>query len=104
VFVTADGSPTSRFQRALVHGNLSEAEAAARELRRLSLHDALRLLVLYAQKRDAKFEHAAVRWLGRLALERRAIGLAELQVAAAALACLHGRRADTAAETLRGLL
>jgi hypothetical protein len=104
VFVTADGSPTSRFQRALVHGNLSEAEAAARELRRLSLHDALRLLVLYAQKRDAKFEHAAVRWLGRLALERRDIGLAELQVAAAALACLHGRRADTAAETLRGLL
>ena len=32
----------------------------------LSLEDALRLVVLYAEAEDDKFDKAAVRWLGRL--------------------------------------
>ncbi len=36
----------------------------------LSLDDALQLVVLYAEAEDDKFDKAAVRWLGRLLLER----------------------------------
>lgn len=36
----------------------------------LSLDQALALLVLYAEAQDDKFDRAAVRWLGRLLLER----------------------------------
>jgi hypothetical protein len=36
----------------------------------LTLEDALRLVVLYAEAEDDKFDKAAVRWLGRLLLER----------------------------------
>ena len=36
----------------------------------LSLEDALQLVVLYAEAEDDKFDKAAVRWLGRLLLER----------------------------------
>ena len=36
----------------------------------MSLEDALALVVLYAEANDDKFEKAAVRWLGRLLLER----------------------------------
>lgn len=46
------------------------AETAAFEMGRLSLSEALALLVLYAEAGDTKFERAAVRWLGRLFLER----------------------------------
>ena len=36
----------------------------------LSLEDAPQLVVLYAESEDDKFDKAAVRWLGRLMLER----------------------------------
>lgn len=52
---------------------------AARELGRLSLMDALSLVVLYARVSSPKFEPAAVRWLARLALEGRDIGLADVR-------------------------
>ena len=39
-----------------------------------------------------QFEPAAVRWLARLALEESDVGLADVQLAAAALRCLRGRR------------
>ena len=42
------------------------AEVAARELGALSLGEALELVVLYAEVEPAKFERAAVRWLGCL--------------------------------------
>jgi hypothetical protein len=55
-------------------------------------------------KGDAKFEPAAVRWLARLALEGREMCLADVQLPAAALACLRGLRADRAEKTLLRLL
>src|SRR5437868_3937092 len=68
------------------------------------LHHALALLVLYARVESPKFEAAAVRWLARLALEGRDVGLDEIQLAAAALGCLRGPRHERAAKTLSSLL
>jgi hypothetical protein len=46
-----------------------QAEAAARELGRLGLEDALRLVLLYHREGDRRFEPAAVRFLGRVLVE-----------------------------------
>lgn len=104
VFVTSQGSAHGRFQCALARGQLEQAEMAARELGRLSLIDALSLVVCYARTGSPKFEQAAVRWLGRFALEGRDVRLAEVQLAAAALGCLRGRKHERAAKTLLRLL
>lgn len=77
---------------------------AARELGWLSLMDALSLVTCYARSGSPKFETAAVRWLARLALEGSDVGLADVQLAAAALACLRGRRHEKAEKTLLRLL
>jgi hypothetical protein len=52
------------------------------------------------ESRNRKFEPAAVRWLARLALEAREIRLDGVQLVAAALGCLRGRRHETAERTL----
>jgi hypothetical protein len=77
---------------------------AAREMGRLSLIHALSLVVLYAKAGSPKFETAAVRWLARLAHEGREVRLNEIQLAAAALASLRGRRHEQAEKTLLRLL
>ena len=64
--MTAQGSAYSRFQRALSTDNLQLIEAAAAELPRVSLEDALAILIVLAQAGDARFERAAARWVGRL--------------------------------------
>ncbi len=73
---------------------------AAREIGRLSLMDALSLVVCYARTGSPKFEQAAVRWLARLAAERQEVRLSEIQLAAAALACLRGRHHERAEKML----
>jgi len=77
---------------------------AAREMGRLSFIDALSLVVAYARVGSPKFELAAVRFLARLALEGREMGLTDVQLAAAALACLRSRRHEKAEKTLLRLL
>jgi hypothetical protein len=104
VFVTSQGTAHGRFQRALDRGNLEQAEHAARELGWLSLVDALALVVAYARSGSPKFEPAAVRWLARLALEGQEMRLGDVQLAAAALACLRGARSARAEKTLLRLL
>ncbi len=104
VSVTSLGSAHGRFQHAVEYGEVGQAEMAARELGRLSLMDALSLVVAYARAGSPKFEPAAVRWLARLALEGRDMRLAEVQLAAAALACLRGRKHDRVEKTLLRLL
>jgi hypothetical protein len=89
--VTAQGSPLTRYRRAVERESLLLAETAAREATFLTLADALGLLSLYAAAADPKFSRAAARWLGRLALEKPELGLAEIQLAAAALAALPHR-------------
>jgi hypothetical protein len=78
------------------------AELTAREMRHLTLEDALELVVLYAEAGDEKFERAACRWLGRLTNERENLRLSEAHLAAAALAALEDAPL-TSATTLRSI-
>jgi hypothetical protein len=63
------GLSHSRFQRALTTGNLQLIETAASELPKVSLEDALAILIVLAQRGDPRFERAAARWVGRLLTE-----------------------------------
>jgi hypothetical protein len=68
-FVTSQGHAYSRFRRALLTKNLRLIDAAAAELLHVPLDDALRILIVMAEKRDPRLERAAVRWIGRLLTE-----------------------------------
>jgi hypothetical protein len=83
--VTSQGSAHERFTRAIKTRNLWAAEIGARELRGLSLHDALDLVALIAQVRPDRLKPAAIRWHGRLEIEARSLTLAESRFALAAL-------------------
>jgi hypothetical protein len=85
MFVTSDGSPYPRFQRALKTGNLTIIRAAAAELPRIGLRDALQICLVVRGIDPDRFERAAVRWLGRFALEARGVTIDAIQTAAAAL-------------------
>jgi hypothetical protein len=74
-----------RFTRAIKQRNLFQAEIAAREMRGLSLADALELVILIAAQRPDRLERAAVRWHGRLEVELPMLTLAESRFALAAL-------------------
>jgi hypothetical protein len=102
VFVTAKGSALTRFRRALERRHIFGAEIAARETAFLSLRDAVGLLALYAAEDSHKYDRAAVRWLGRLALESDDLQLSDLHLAAAALRALR-RRPDSALSVLTDL-
>jgi hypothetical protein len=76
---------------------------AAREMGGLSLADALMLCELLAAVDPARYERAALRWLERF-IDERLPPLAEVALAASALAELrHGQR-NTGVEALRRLL
>src|SRR6059058_2940231 len=83
--MTSQGSAHGRFTRAIKQGNLFAAEIGARELRGLSLHDALDLVALIAQVRPDRLEPVAIRWHGRLEVETRLLTLADSRFALAAL-------------------
>ena len=69
--MTSDGHAHSRFRRALLTKNVNLIDAAARELRHVGLDDALRILVVLAERRDDRFERAAARFAARVTTERR---------------------------------
>ena len=71
VFVTSQGHPYARFRRALLTKNVNLIDAAARELQHVSLADALRILVVLAERRDKRYERAAARFAARVTTERR---------------------------------
>ena len=79
-----------------------EAEASAREFGKLDLADALELLKLIAEREPERYQRGAVRWLGRLMLERPGLSLAQAQLAMRALVALPSERA-TAIALLRQL-
>jgi hypothetical protein len=80
-------------------GNVSHAEAATRQLVQLTLERALRLVLLYAEKEPAKFERAALRWLGRYVTEGKAVSLLKAQLALSALSELRVGEREAAAQT-----
>ena len=101
--MTSQGSAHGRFTRAIKQRNLFGAEMAIREMRNLSLVDALDYLDLLAEVKPEKLEQAALRWHGRLELEASLMTLAESQLALAALASLCAGERD-AVEILRRLV
>ena len=95
--MTSQGSAYSRFQRALRTGNLALVEAAAAELPRIGLDDALTILALLADAGDPRFDRAAARWVGRLLVETPA-GLCDARYALALV-----ERLPTCRDALHGL-
>jgi hypothetical protein len=63
--MTSQGSPHARFRRALLTKNMTIIDAAAAELGRLGLEDALPMLVVMAEKGDPCFPEAAARFAAR---------------------------------------
>jgi hypothetical protein len=90
VFVTSQGTPLTRFRRAIETRSIALAELAAREAGPLPLEDALSLVLLYEAERSPKYDRAAVRLLGRLCDDGERT-LRDAQLAAAALASLRDR-------------
>jgi hypothetical protein len=68
-FVSIKGGSYARFRRALDTGNFTLVRAAAAELATINLDDALRICLLLRADRS-RYEHAVIRWLGQLCLER----------------------------------
>src|SRR5438045_5398015 len=88
MFVTSDGNPYARFRRALETGNEALVTTAALELPRIALDDALRICLVLRGGDPDRYERAAVRWLGRFALEARSVTIGDLRHAANALDAL----------------
>ena len=93
-FVTSDGSPYTRFRRALDAGNELMVLAAARELPHIALDDALEICLVLRGGERARYERAAVRWLGRFALEARGLTIVDLRAAAELLEALPLRTGE----------
>jgi hypothetical protein len=92
--MTSNGSAYVRFRRALEIGNELLALAAARELPRISLDDALRIRPVLGDGDPDRYQRAAVRWLRRFALEARDVTIEDLRLAAEALDTLTDRTAE----------
>ena len=58
---------------------------AAKELPRIALDDALRICLVLRDSDPDRYERAAVRWLGRFALEARDVTINAVRAAAEAL-------------------
>jgi hypothetical protein len=100
--MTSDGNPYARFRRALATGNETLVIATARELPQIALDDALRICLVLRGGEPGRYERAAVRWLGRFALEARGATIEDLRLAAEALDFLP-ERATEAMERLQSL-
>jgi hypothetical protein len=100
--MTSSGTPYQRFRRAIESGNPALVTAAALELPRVALDDALRICLVLRGADPERFERAAVRWLGRFALEAHGATIGDLRLAAEALDALP-ERASEAMEVLQRL-
>jgi hypothetical protein len=69
VRMSQHGTAYGRFLRALDSGNEVLILSAARQLPRVALNDALRICLVLRDGDPDRYERAAVRWLGRFALE-----------------------------------
>lgn len=77
--------PRPRVLAALDRGDLGFIRAHAAKLAPISLPDALRICLMVRDQDPERYEAAAVRWLGRFALEAPAVTLEEVRAAAQAL-------------------
>jgi hypothetical protein len=94
MFVPSDASALTRLRSAIGAGSLPLIRVAAAELGRIHLRDALGILIVIEDKDEDRFEAAAVRWVGRLALETPALTLVELSGALESLNALPDEHAQ----------
>jgi hypothetical protein len=103
VFVTFQGSAYARFRRALASRNPTLAWAAASEVERIDLADALALCLVVAGD-SARYGRAAARWHARYCAELPGVTMAESQLVLAALQALpQGLGTGAAVEALARL-
>jgi hypothetical protein len=86
---TKYGAANNRLRRALGDGDLGRAMTASKELPRVGLQDAAKLLFLMARNRDRRYPRAAARWLSRFAAETKDVTPDQLSRVADALADLQ---------------
>jgi len=89
VFVSIKGSDYRWLKQALERGDLPLVKASAAQLPAVDLPTALDIALLVMDREPHNAERAAVRWVGRWALESREAtlaGLLEVPVAMSALA------------------
>ncbi|MDO8183976.1 hypothetical protein Q5424_08225 [Conexibacter sp. JD483] len=99
MFVSGDSGipPYAVFRQALDAGDLGRVRTLARLMPSVGIEDALRICLLL-RDHDG-YERAAVKWLGRFALEARSASVEDVVAAAAALNALP-HRPDAAMERL----
>lgn len=100
--MTSDGSAISRLHRAIANprASVTQIRMIVAELPGpVCLEDALAILLALLDREPETFPRAAVRWGGRLMLERR-LSLVDAQLALAALGTLPGPGARAGAEAL----
>ncbi|HWI08353.1 MAG TPA: hypothetical protein VNT54_12670 [Solirubrobacteraceae bacterium] len=101
--MTSQGSPYARFRRCLASGNGALVRAAAAELPRMTLEDALAVCLVLCDSEPEVFERAIVRWHALLCRHVRGMTAREAQLALAALQALGGPAALPAARLLEEL-
>lgn len=95
--LTSQGHAYAQFQRALKTGNAVLAMDLARELKRVTLEDAL-ALCLVLRKDEARYQRATARWLARYHAEADAVTLMDIREIADLLAALPVFGTDAATE------
>jgi hypothetical protein len=102
--MTSQGHAVSRFARAVKTGNPNIVLAAAAELPRLSLADALLVLLVFARAGAPQTEAAAVRWAARYLTEVRPTPRPrEAHLVLSAVCALAGPSAAAGREALHSL-
>src|SRR4051812_21605142 len=86
--MTSQGHPYTIFQRAVARRNVAVAWAAAHDAGRLSLVDALELVLLVRERDASRYDAAVVRWLSRFLAETAGVTADEAALLAAHLATL----------------
>jgi hypothetical protein len=82
-YTRSDSIPYASFRAAVDGGNLQRVQQLAKSLGGpVKLDDALRICLLMRDGDPERYERAAVRWLGRFALEARGVTIDDVQEAA----------------------
>jgi hypothetical protein len=104
VRMTAQGSATTRLQRALANPGTTamQIRVIASELPVVGLEDALAILLGLRDREPASYARAAARWGARLVLEHR-LSLSDAQLTLAALTSLDGPSPRPAVDALSEL-
>ena len=97
--MTPEGSAYARFRRALESGTPLMVKAAAAELARIGLDDALAICLLFLDREPELFPRAAARWVARLTLEQP-VALSDAHLALDSMDALHHGNRQAGAESL----